>query len=248
MANKRFSKKPPRRKRKTEIKKEQSEDKTYVSGYTKIKSIPEKAQTIAKNAEQQKLIDCIESCQIVFCTGAAGTGKTYVSLRKGMESILLRKHEKFIQIRPAVPAGEDLGHLPGTLLEKLDPYHGPIKSILQEFERHMTIDNMYTQNRIEILAIAYARGYTFNDCYVLVTEAQNISPEQIKMMLTRIGKNCTMVIEGDSSQHDLKGKKSGLIDAVDRFKNCQDKDIQIVELKEIVRNKLINKILDVYED
>lgn len=215
--------------------------------YIKHKFIPEKAKTIAKNIQQQKLIDCIESCQIVFCTGIAGTGKTYVSLRKGIESVILRKHEKFIQIRPAVPAGENLGHLPGDLTEKLDPYFGPIQNLINEYGRYINIDKLKEQNRIEILAIAYARGYTFNNCYVLVTEAQNISPEQIKMILTRIGDNCTMVIEGDSSQHDLNNKKSGLVDAVERFKEHQDKDIQIVELKEIVRNPIIAKILDLYD-
>lgn len=227
--------------------KEEEEKPKIIKKYTSLQKIPKQAETIAKNKEQQQLIDAIESCQIVFCTGAAGTGKTYVSLRKGIEAVLLRKVEKFIQIRPAVPAGENLGHLPGTLQEKLDPYHQPIRSILKEFGRNINVDALYEQNRIEILAIAYVRGYTFSNSYVLVTEAQNVSPEQMKMILTRIGEKCTMVIEGDYSQNDLKHNTSGLTDAVDRFKDIQDDDIKVIELKDIVRNPLINKILRAYD-
>ena len=213
------------------------------------KTIAEHKKVKARNPEQERFIEYIDRAKVIFAIGPAGTGKTYVSVRKGIESIILGHKKKFKQIRPAVTAGEDIGHLPGTLDEKMHPYHGPIHEILTEIgQSSFDIDKLYDENRIEILSIGYARGYTFNDCYVLVTEAQNMSPEQMKMILTRIGNNCTMVIEGDVSQHDLKGKASGLEDAFPRFEKLAHRDIKTVKLIKIEREPLIVNILKAYED
>ncbi len=210
------------------------------------KQVPDEVKIMPKNVEQENYMSAIDSAQIIFAIGPAGTGKTYIALKSGIEQLLQRKKRKLIQLRPAIEAGESLGHLPGDISEKLTPYHLPLQSLINDYGRYMNIDELKKQNRIQTLAVGFARGYTFNDCYVLVTEAQNMSPEQVKMILTRIGDNCTMVLEGDVEQHDLKHKKSGLMDAVEKFEDVENPAIKVVELMEIVRNPLIRDILDVY--
>lgn len=208
------------------------------------------------NEEQGELIKAIEKSTFIFATGAAGTGKSYISMKMAVKFLLEKRVKKIILIRPAVTAGEDLGFLPGSLEDKILPFHIPLQEILQQHIGYADINKLFLDGKIETCAIAYMRGRTLDDCFVIVDEAQNVTIDQMKMIMTRVGKNCTMVLDGDTDQYDLRKGQSGLLDAVKRFEHIHlDKNVNkgdkgqfsIVELKEIVRNPLISIIVDYYK-
>lgn len=201
----------------------------------------------AKTPNQQKLIDAIEKHDLVFALGPAGTGKTYISVAMAVRALKNKEVKKIIISRPVVEAGENLGFLPGDMKDKVDPYMRPIYDALEDM---IPIEKLkyYQENKIiEIAPLAYMRGRTLNNAFVLLDEAQNTTPMQMKMFLTRMGPNSKVMINGDRSQIDLPTKvKSGLIDALQTLKHL--KEIAFVEMKaeDVVRHKLVRSIVEAY--
>lgn len=202
-----------------------------------------------KTANQKKLVAAVEKNDLVFAIGPAGTGKTYISVALAVNALKNKEVKKIIITRPAVEAGENLGFLPGDLKEKVDPYLRPIYDALGDMIPAEKL-NYYKENGIiEIAPLAYMRGRTLNDAYVLLDEAQNTTPMQIKMFLTRMGPDSKVIVTGDSSQIDLpKNQVSGLIETVKILKEV--KGIGVVELdeKDVVRHKLVKAIIKAYRD
>jgi phosphate starvation-inducible protein PhoH and related proteins len=202
----------------------------------------------AKTANQQKLIDAISTNDLVFALGPAGTGKTYISVALAVKALRNKEVKKIIITRPAVEAGETLGFLPGDLKEKLDPYLRPIYDALRDMVPSEKLKFYMENNVIEIAPLAYMRGRTLNNAFILLDEAQNTTPMQIKMFLTRMGPNSKVIITGDTSQIDLPKKmKSGLKEAVGILKDVTG--IGFVKLSggDIVRHKIVKDIIKAYE-
>ncbi len=201
----------------------------------------------AKTPNQQKLVDAVDKHDLVFALGPAGTGKTYISVALAVRALKNKTVKKIIISRPVVEAGENLGFLPGDMKEKVDPYIRPIYDALEDM---IPIEKLkyYQENKIiEIAPLAYMRGRTLNNAFVLLDEAQNTTPMQMKMFLTRMGPSSKVMINGDRSQIDLPTKvKSGLIDALQTLKHI--KDIAFVEMKaeDVVRHKLVKSIVEAY--
>ncbi len=201
-----------------------------------------------KTPNQKALVEAVNKKDMVFAIGPAGTGKTYISVALAVRALKNKEVKKIIITRPAVEAGENLGFLPGDLEEKIDPYLRPIYDALDDMVPAEKL-RYYRENRvIEIAPLAYMRGRTLNNAYVLLDEAQNTTPMQIKMFLTRMGPNSKMIITGDRSQIDLPNKqKSGLIEAMHVLKNVSA--IGFVELKEVdvIRHKVVKDIIRAYD-
>jgi phosphate starvation-inducible PhoH-like protein len=202
----------------------------------------------AKTANQKKMIEAAQKYDIVFATGPAGTGKTYTAVALAVKALKDKEVKKIIITRPAVEAGENLGFLPGDLKEKIDPYLRPIYDALDDMIQAEKL-KFYIENRtIEIAPLAYMRGRTLNNAFILLDEAQNTTPMQIKMFLTRMGPLSKTIITGDRTQIDLpKNQRSGLADALDILKNISG--IGFVELdgRDVVRHRLVRDILNAYE-
>ena len=202
-----------------------------------------------KTLNQQKLVYAVVNNDLVFALGPAGTGKTYISVALAVKALKNKQVKKIIITRPAVEAGETLGFLPGDLKEKLDPYLRPIYDALRDMVPSEKLKYYMENNVIEIAPLAYMRGRTLNHAFILLDEAQNTTPMQIKMFLTRMGPNSKVIITGDTSQIDLpKNQKSGLIEAVRVLRNV--KDIGFVELngKDVIRHRLVKDIIAAYDD
>lgn len=201
----------------------------------------------AKTPNQQKLVDAVDKHDLVFALGPAGTGKTYISVALAVRALKNKTVKKIIISRPVVEAGENLGFLPGDMKEKVDPYIRPIYDALEDM---IPVEKLkyYQENKIiEIAPLAYMRGRTLNNAFVLLDEAQNTTPMQMKMFLTRMGPSAKVMINGDRSQIDLPTKvKSGLIDALQTLKHI--KEIAFVEMKaeDVVRHKLVKSIVEAY--
>lgn len=202
----------------------------------------------AKSKNQQHLVDTIEKNDITFSIGPAGTGKTYIAVALAVKALKNRQVKKIIITRPAVEAGENLGFLPGDLKEKIDPYLRPIYDALEDMIPMEKL-NYYKENQIiEIAPLAYMRGRTLNNAYTILDEAQNTTPMQIKMFLTRLGPNSKMIITGDITQVDLPTKqKSGLVDASETLKNIEGIGFVKTEGKDVVRHKIVKKVIEAYE-
>lgn len=201
-----------------------------------------------KTDNQKVYVNAINTNTVVFGIGPAGTGKTYLAMAKAVQALHSRQVNRIILTRPAVEAGESLGYLPGTLSEKIDPYLRPLYDALHEMVEPETIPHLIEVGTIEVAPLAYMRGRTLNDAFIILDEAQNTSAEQMKMFLTRLGFNSHMVITGDASQVDLpRGTDSGLAQAVHYLQGIDD--IAIVELKssDVVRHNLVSKIVDAYD-
>ena len=201
----------------------------------------------ALSKNQNKFVDSCEFNDIVFVIGPAGTGKTFLSVVLAVKALKEKIIEKIVITRPVVEAGENLGFLPGDLQDKINPYLRPIYDSLEEILPKKKIKQFIDNGIIEIVPLAYMRGRTLKNSYILLDEAQNTISSQIKMFLTRMGKNSKIIITGDITQIDLKSKKeSGLVDAVKRFNNTEG--IEIVQLKDqdVLRHKLVKKILSKY--
>lgn len=201
----------------------------------------------AKTVNQQKLVQAVKDNDLVFALGPAGTGKTYISVAMAVRALKNKQVKKIIITRPAVEAGENLGFLPGDLKEKIDPYLRPIYDALGDMIAHEKLKYFMEREIVEIAPLAYMRGRTLNNAFILLDEAQNTTPMQMKMFLTRMGPDSKMIVTGDTSQIDLPpNQKSGLKEAVRILYNT--KDIGFVELNErdVVRHRLVRDIIDAY--
>jgi phosphate starvation-inducible PhoH-like protein len=202
-----------------------------------------------KNLNQLKYLDTIENSTITFGIGPAGTGKTFLAVASAVKMYSTDQIKKIILTRPAVEAGERLGYLPGDLSQKIDPYLVPLFDSLEYFFGNETLQYLIEKRNIEIVPLAYMRGRTLNDACIILDEAQNAKVSQIKMFLTRLGENSKMIITGDESQIDLLNKDfSGLKKTRKSISNIDE--ISVVEFQntDIVRNKIVSKILEVFPD
>ncbi len=197
---------------------------------------------------QTKLIKEILNKKIIFVIGPAGTGKTFIAVSHAISMLTSGLVDKIVISRPAVEAGEKLGFLPGDLKEKIDPYLRPIYDSFDENLPKDKVMKLIENQKIEIAPIAYLRGRTLNNSYIILDEAQNTSPIQMKMFLTRLGENSKMVITGDITQIDLPSKnKSGLIDAINNLKKIKDISFVYLTEKDVVRHPLVQKIVKAYD-
>ncbi|RJQ59362.1 MAG: PhoH family protein [Desulfobacteraceae bacterium] len=201
-----------------------------------------------KSLAQKEYIDAIRKFDIVFGIGPAGTGKTYLAMAMAVSSLASKQVTRIILTRPAVEAGEALGFLPGDLAEKVDPYLRPLYDALHDMMRFEKVTSLLQQGIIEVAPLAFMRGRTLNDSFVILDEAQNTTSEQMKMFLTRIGFNSKAVITGDITQIDLPANRtSGLIEAKNILGNIEGIKIVFFSKKDVVRHKLVQKIIDAYE-
>lgn len=202
----------------------------------------------ARSENQQRLIDAYMDNDMIFATGPAGTGKTYLSIALAVKALKEKTAKKIILSRPAVEAGEKLGFLPGDMKDKIDPYLQPLYDALEDMLPQIKLQEMMERHVIQIAPLAFMRGRTLSDAVVILDEAQNTTPQQLRMFLTRMGWNTKMIVTGDTSQIDLpKSQKSGLIEALHILQGVEG--IGFVELnrKDIVRHKLVTRIVNAYE-
>lgn len=201
-----------------------------------------------KTLGQKKYVDAIKKNSIVFGVGPAGTGKTYLAVALAVYALKNHEIDKIILTRPAVEAGEKLGFLPGDLSEKVDPYLRPLFDALQEMMGQDAYAKHIERGSIEIAPLAYMRGRTLSNSFIILDEAQNTTREQMKMFLTRMGENSRIVVTGDVTQFDLpKNVKSGLIDALDVLKDVEGIEIVRLSAKDVVRHELVTRIIQAYE-
>lgn len=202
----------------------------------------------AKTLGQKKYVTAIEKNSIVFGIGPAGTGKTYLAVAMAVKAFRAKQVSRIILTRPAVEAGENLGFLPGDLQSKVDPYLRPLYDALFDMLGAENFQRLQERGDIEVAPLAYMRGRTLDDSFIILDEAQNTTCEQMKMFLTRLGFNSKAVVTGDVTQIDLpSGKKSGLKDAVSVLKNIDDIAIIRLSAKDVVRHKLVQAIINAYE-
>ena len=203
-----------------------------------------------KNESQARYMSALKKPhnKIIIATGPAGTGKTLIGTEYGIREFLLGNYEKLIFTRPAVSADEDLGYLPGTLEDKMAPWVRPIYDILYKFISPTEVTAMLTEKIIEIAPMAYMRGRTFKNTWIVADECQNTNVNQFKMLLTRLGENSRMVITGDLDQHDRHDEINGLADFLDKFKGCRSSSISSIEFNkdDIEREEVIKEVLDIY--
>lgn len=202
-----------------------------------------------KSVGQRKYVNAIEKNALCFCIGPAGTGKTYLAVAKAVEAYKNKDVERIILTRPAVEAGERLGFLPGDLQQKVDPYLRPLYDALQEMLGFDSYGKMIERGIIEVAPLAYMRGRTLSNAFIILDEAQNTTKEQMKMFLTRLGENSKMVVTGDATQIDLpQGVHSGLLHAVDVLSAVEGIAICKLGSKDVVRHDLVQKIVNAYEN
>lgn len=201
-----------------------------------------------KSENQQKLVDTFENNDMIFATGPAGTGKTYLSIALAVRALKEKTIRKIILSRPAVEAGEKLGFLPGDMKDKIDPYLQPLYDALEDMLPAVKLQDMMEKNIIQIAPLAFMRGRTLSDAVVILDEAQNTTTAQLRMFLTRMGWNTKMVITGDMTQIDLpRGQRSGLAESLDILKNVEGIGFVSLGQKDIVRHKLVTRIVNAYE-
>jgi phosphate starvation-inducible PhoH-like protein len=201
-----------------------------------------------KTVNQRRYIEAIERSDLVFGVGPAGTGKTYLAVAMAVSALINKQVSRIILTRPAVEAGERLGFLPGTLQEKIDPYLRPLYDALHDMIDSERVEKLLERNAIEVAPIAFMRGRTLNDSFIILDEAQNSTPEQMKMVLTRQGFNSKMVVNGDVTQIDLpSARRSGLIDAVEILKGVEGISFVQFDEKDVVRHTLVQRIVKAYE-
>ena len=202
----------------------------------------------ARSVNQQHLIDTYNDNDMVFAVGPAGTGKTYLSIALAVKALKEKTAKKIILSRPAVEAGEKLGFLPGDMKDKIDPYLQPLYDALEDMLPQVKLHDMMEKHVIQIAPLAFMRGRTLSDAVVILDEAQNTTPAQIRMFLTRMGWNTKMIITGDTSQIDLPhSQKSGLIEALHILAGVEGIGVVNLTQKDIVRHKLVTRIVNAYE-
>ena len=208
-----------------------------------------KRKILPRTKNQKNYFQLLNTKDIVFAYGPAGTGKTFLAVAKAVASLQQGLVNKIILSRPAVEAGEKLGFLPGDLKEKVDPFLRPIYDALYDMMPYDQVEKKIANNIIEIAPIAFMRGRTLENCYIILDEAQNTTKIQMKMFLTRLGKNSKMVIVGDNTQIDLISKNdSGLIDAAKKLKNIEDIGFIELDNRDVVRHEVVRKIINAYEE
>ncbi len=200
-----------------------------------------------KTLNQKRYVDAIDEHTVVFGIGPAGTGKTYLAMAKAVQSLQAKKVNRIILTRPAVEAGERLGFLPGTLNEKIDPYLRPLYDALHDMIDPESIPRLMAAGTIEVAPLAYMRGRSLNDAFIILDEAQNTSPEQMKMFLTRLGFGAKMVVTGDITQVDLPtGTLSGLRIVREILDGLDDIHFALLTSSDVVRHRLVSDIVDAY--
>jgi phosphate starvation-inducible PhoH-like protein len=201
-----------------------------------------------KSVNQRRYLEAIERNDMVFGIGPAGTGKTYLAVAMAISALINKQVARIILTRPAVEAGERLGFLPGTLQEKVDPYLRPLYDALYDMLDSDRVEKLLERNVIEVAPIAFMRGRTLNDSFIILDEAQNSTPEQMKMVITRQGFNSKMVVNGDITQIDLPtARRSGLIEAVDVLRGVEGISFVQFDEKDVVRHTLVQRIVKAYE-
>lgn len=202
----------------------------------------------ARSENQQRLVQAFGTHDMLFAIGPAGSGKTYTGIALAVRALKNKEVRRIILSRPAVEAGEKLGFLPGDMKDKIDPYLQPLYDALEDMIPRQKLNEMMEQDIIQIAPLAFMRGRTLNDAVVILDEAQNTTPAQIKMFLTRMGMNTKMIITGDMTQIDLPhSQKSGLIEALKILENIDDIAVIYLNEKDIVRHKLVTKIVNAYD-
>ena len=202
----------------------------------------------AKTLNQKRYVDAIDNNTVVFGIGPAGTGKTYLAVAKAVQALQAKRVTRIVLTRPAVEAGERLGFLPGTLSEKIDPYLRPLYDALHDMIDPESIPRLITTGTIEVAPLAYMRGRTLNDAFIILDEAQNTSAEQMKMFLTRLGFGSTMVVTGDVTQVDLPGgTQSGLRAVTKILDGIEDVAFCRLTAHDVVRHKLVGRIVEAYD-
>ena len=202
----------------------------------------------ARSENQQRLVRAFETHDMVFAIGPAGSGKTYTSIALAVRALKNKEVRRLVLSRPAVEAGEKLGFLPGDMRDKIDPYLQPLYDALEDMIPRQKLNEMMEQNIIQIAPLAFMRGRTLNDAVVILDEAQNTTPAQIKMFLTRMGMNTKMIVTGDITQIDLPhSQKSGLIDSLHILRDVEGIAIIQLNQKDIVRHKLVTRIVEAYD-
>jgi len=207
-----------------------------------------KRQVAPKSANQRRYLDAIERSDIVFGIGPAGTGKTYLAVAEAVSFLLAKKVARIVLARPAVEAGERLGFLPGDLQEKVNPYLRPLYDALYDMLEAERVGRLLEHGTIEIAPIAFMRGRTLNDAFVILDEAQNTTQEQMKMCLTRLGFGSKAVVTGDITQIDLPaGRTSGLVEAMKVVRDIEGIEFIYFDERDVVRHKLVQQIVKAYE-
>src|SRR5438067_2716251 len=202
-----------------------------------------------KSLNQRRYLEAIERTDMVFGIGPAGTGKTYLAVAMAISALVSKQVSRIVLARPAVEAGERLGFLPGTLQEKVDPYLRPLYDALYDLLEAEKVDRFLEKNVIEIAPIAFMRGRTLNDSFIILDEAQNTTSEQMKMFLTRMGFNSKCVVTGDITQIDLpNSRRSGLVEAADILRNVNGISFVYFDQSDVVRHHLVQRIINAYEE
>jgi len=214
----------------------------------KQRSVGIKRMVQPRSLNQRRYIEAIEQCDMVFGVGPAGTGKTYLAVAMAAAAVIAKRVSRIVLVRPAVEAGERLGFLPGTLQEKIDPYLRPLYDALFDMFDIEKVDRMIERNVIEVAPLAFMRGRTLNDSFIILDEAQNTTIEQMKMFLTRMGNNSKAVITGDITQIDLPNpRKSGLLDAINILDGVEGISFCQFEEGDVVRHPIVQRIVRAYE-
>jgi len=217
----------------------------------KDKNVFENKFSKPRNNSQYKLLTSLKKKEykIVIASGPAGTGKTLFGVEQGIKNYILGNYEKLIFTRPTVTVDEDLGYLPGTLEEKLNPYIRPIFDILYNFITPKEVENLLSEKIIEIIPLGFLRGRTFKNCWIVADEMQNSTISQMKMLLTRLGENSRLVITGDLEQNDLHGVTNGLEDFLNKIKGRRSDSISSIEFdkSQVEREDIVKEVLEIYE-
>ena len=201
---------------------------------------------VPKTENQKKYVDSIRDNTITFGIGPAGTGKSWLAVACAVRALQDKQVERILLTRPAVEAGEHLGFLPGDLMSKVDPYLRPLYDALSDMVGAENMSKYFERNVVEVAPLAYMRGRTLNDCFVILDEAQNTTPQQMMMFLTRIGFNSKVVVTGDSTQVDIPGGKSGLKGLSDILSGVDDLNFVTLDSSDVVRHRIVQDIVDAY--
>ena len=208
-----------------------------------------KKTIVPKSANQKHYMEVLEAYDMVFAIGPAGTGKTYLAVAMAVTALLSKQVSRIILARPAVEAGERLGFLPGTLQEKVDPYMRPLYDALHDLLEADKLENFMEKGIVEVAPLAFMRGRTLNDSFVILDEAQNTTSEQMKMFLTRLGFNSKAVITGDVTQIDLPdSRRSGLLEAIEIVGNVEGISMVYFDDRDVVRHTLVQRIIKAYDE